>query len=1271
MQPSGYDEYEGIFGPLGVYGSRDSRYASRGFRGANASNGGGGGRSAQRGQRRSAGSAAFRRTAASTHDFDARSKYLAARQSKRRMKLFGADSDAEDDENAADDATAFTSKPPSHPVAADARQVWLPTRSFSFRQRAGKLDVRAIARLDLEKIVATTDIDAIQRHLENLAFADVTLEDVQRYSDAYFLKLFQIAQLTLEYLLNVQDSLVTHSEDMETQCEQLLEECQQLETENDKCEAEIAALKKDIRQKQRTLATFEVMLLNASTAQRRGGARASGSMEKENAAKEANALVDKLLERSVDAKEQGAIESPVDCVICSKKFISAEYLLRHQQRKHQQQRGGKPKRCSKKKASSSSKSSRDEDDEDDKPRKTKTHPLPPEVVKALEEKNEIAKQLVQLQGQWRCEQEAREAQSKLLEGQQSQLTSHLVGNLSKLQDMLVEIEKKQETTKQDMMRYTQETITRLQQDAANAQLLKRTESRAGRLESDEEEDEKRRSMTKKAKDADADDVRHEQQLEKMMEVFFKAQAQQQQEIDALAQENSKLLQKKTKQKKKKRYEADSSSLLQMAALDARRFGIDHGGEMTQQEALSPAVKAVVLEDKLVQTDDEDDRKEADSKTISTSSQEVQTEPITLPIVEKTPVPAREPARRQSLNERKPQPSAIPKPKPKLKTPVEEKQTPVIVEETKTEPLLPAKLDVPPPEDNETRLQHAAHLVGKVALGFLTRKTLQNPANWLISLPLSALETVLSGHEFRQLRARMADNNGHQHSTSKEISVEVEQGTTANELRAAIAQGLSSGDQEGSNDGVTINYHRIVLHHTETHEELHGDQSVYGFKNQIEIEIIPCYDAAEDHVADVVDFHNEISDRLHEVKRASLSLSPGTFELLAGAAATGDDESKDSEDARDLALRRLVRLQARVRSFLAKRKIMEIKIDRLVDARVLKMRRLSTLQRQNTSSPPSDPEVAQQRKKVEQRLAATLHDKLQAAGTRSTRSLSTEAYGQHVQALVQDQSKLPGLVQLRIQELQQRLEHLVKSEYDPVKAKVSEQQSIAATKIQGAVQVATARRRLRTLLGRDRQEKPSPTEEEEEEKETAPTPDSHASDPTRSSPREDDTWHHSQSLDAQDLDDDFDAQEIEKLANAYEDGIVVAESTEVTSPRVAHEDDKAADEKEDAPPATEQKRQSTLAPMELDDLEEKPRSQPVVRRTMTITPPLRESNITVPPQQQRAGTPVRQVETGDSGHSPRPQSEREVISPFSKTPLLSRRGRGAPVTRRGSGYDNAR
>ncbi|KAG7394717.1 Zinc finger protein dzip1 [Phytophthora boehmeriae] len=282
---SGYDEYAGIFGPLQAstsYGSRAQRRwpsSRRGFadsRGLAKTN---------KGRRRP------------PRSFERRAKFLADRKTKRGLQSpLDVDSDGNDDLHEQGLQSAS-------PTRGLQRQVWLPTRNFSFRQRAGKLDTRAIARLDLEKIAATTDVETIQRHLENLAFSDVTLDDVQHYSDTYFLKLFQIAQLTLEYLMHVQDSLVDHSEVLEKQCDQLLTECQQLETENGQREAEIASLKREIRQKQRTMATLELMLLNASASTR------INSSAKENAASEANALVEELLTKRSDptTTEEGSI----------------------------------------------------------------------------------------------------------------------------------------------------------------------------------------------------------------------------------------------------------------------------------------------------------------------------------------------------------------------------------------------------------------------------------------------------------------------------------------------------------------------------------------------------------------------------------------------------------------------------------------------------------------------------------------------------------------------------------------------------------------------------------------------------------------------------------------------------------------------------------------------------------------------------------------------------------------------------------------------------
>lgn len=51
---------------------------------------------------------------------------------------------------------------------------------------------------------------APQVHLENLTFACLKEEDLRLHSDHTLVKLFRLAQLTLEYLLNVQVSTHTH-----------------------------------------------------------------------------------------------------------------------------------------------------------------------------------------------------------------------------------------------------------------------------------------------------------------------------------------------------------------------------------------------------------------------------------------------------------------------------------------------------------------------------------------------------------------------------------------------------------------------------------------------------------------------------------------------------------------------------------------------------------------------------------------------------------------------------------------------------------------------------------------------------------------------------------------------------------------------------------------------------------------------------------------------------------------------------------------------------
>ncbi|PRP76908.1 zinc finger protein [Planoprotostelium fungivorum] len=80
-------------------------------------------------------------------------------------------------------------------------------RGRRFAPRTKRIDWRSIVETDVEAIHETFDVDQLQNLLENITFSNIDFEE--RYADAQFLKAFRLAQLLIEYLLQVQNSLLT------------------------------------------------------------------------------------------------------------------------------------------------------------------------------------------------------------------------------------------------------------------------------------------------------------------------------------------------------------------------------------------------------------------------------------------------------------------------------------------------------------------------------------------------------------------------------------------------------------------------------------------------------------------------------------------------------------------------------------------------------------------------------------------------------------------------------------------------------------------------------------------------------------------------------------------------------------------------------------------------------------------------------------------------------------------------------------------------------
>ncbi|GFR94781.1 zinc finger protein DZIP1 [Elysia marginata] len=97
---------------------------------------------------------------------------------------------------------------------------------FSFRKRVERVDWRRIASVDVDTIARTLDFTTLQDNIMNLTFCNLESEMDIRSIDPNFVKLFKLAQLTIEYLLE--------TEKVKTELETLQKEMVEVKKESHK-----------------------------------------------------------------------------------------------------------------------------------------------------------------------------------------------------------------------------------------------------------------------------------------------------------------------------------------------------------------------------------------------------------------------------------------------------------------------------------------------------------------------------------------------------------------------------------------------------------------------------------------------------------------------------------------------------------------------------------------------------------------------------------------------------------------------------------------------------------------------------------------------------------------------------------------------------------------------------------------------------------------------------------------------------------------------------
>ena len=138
------------------------------------------------------------------------------------------------------------------------------TKGFYFQQRRGRLDLRALAQVDLEHVVRNVDVEPLQAILENLTFCNLKEEDLRFITDQHVVKLFRSAQLVLEYLLYAQEQLSNNVHNLAMKYASKKRSLMKKRTEVIELRETSKQLKMQLKSKKRGIETLEEMLKEAS-----------------------------------------------------------------------------------------------------------------------------------------------------------------------------------------------------------------------------------------------------------------------------------------------------------------------------------------------------------------------------------------------------------------------------------------------------------------------------------------------------------------------------------------------------------------------------------------------------------------------------------------------------------------------------------------------------------------------------------------------------------------------------------------------------------------------------------------------------------------------------------------------------------------------------------------------------------------------------------------------------------------------------------------------
>lgn len=139
---------------------------------------------------------------------------------------------------------------------------------FKFRPRRDSVDWRRISAVDVDLVASELDFHTLQEHIHGVTFSSLEGERCPRCQspvDPALLKLFRLAQLTVEYLLHSQELLTLSLQAAEEKLAAAGRDRDQLLTQQQKQAEEVKALNAELRQRKKIMKSQQNMLASRLT----------------------------------------------------------------------------------------------------------------------------------------------------------------------------------------------------------------------------------------------------------------------------------------------------------------------------------------------------------------------------------------------------------------------------------------------------------------------------------------------------------------------------------------------------------------------------------------------------------------------------------------------------------------------------------------------------------------------------------------------------------------------------------------------------------------------------------------------------------------------------------------------------------------------------------------------------------------------------------------------------------------------------------------------